>query len=109
MGFVYLILFWPILLAASALYLLGMALPFIIAGLLVWNVIVLSALLVIRYVWKKHGTMDRAYIDTLDGWKRIVLLLLRWGLMLLIVWEILLVIGCAAGFIWLPGWLAMLL
>lgn len=112
MGFtftiLFLFLFWPLLLGVWLLELLNMALPVIFAVLLVWNLLVLAVLLVVRHLWRASGTMDRAYIDALGGWKRVVLLILRYGLLVFLVWEALLVLGCAAGLIWRPDLLAIL-
>lgn len=113
MGFTFTVIFvlflWPLLLGVWLLELLNMALPAIFTVLLVWNLLVLLVLLVIRHVWKASGTMDRAYIDALGGWKRVVLLILRYGLLVLIVWEVILILACAAGLIWRPDLLSLLL
>lgn len=109
MGFISLLLLWPLALATWVLSLLDMALPVILTILLVWNVLVLIVLLVIRHVWKASGTMDRAYIDALGGWKRVVLLILRYGLLVFIIWEVILVLACAAALIWRPDLLSLLL
>lgn len=108
MGFISLLLLWPLALATWVLSLLDMALPVILTILLVWNVLVLIVLLVIRHVWKASGTMGRAYIDALGGWKRVVLLILRYGLLVFIIWEVILVLACAAALIWRPDLLSLL-
>lgn len=109
MGFISLLLLWPLLLVAGLLSLLDIALPIILGILLVWNVFVLIVLLLIRHFWKASGTMDRPYIDALGGWKRVVLLILRYALLLSIVWEVLLVLVCAVSFLWAPNLLHSLL
>lgn len=113
MGFTFTIIFilfcWPLLLGVWLLNLLNIALPVILTVLLVWNIFILTVLLVIRHIWKASGTMDRAYIDALGGWKRIVLLILRYGLLVFIIWEVILILACAAGLIWRPDLLSLLL
>lgn len=109
MGFTFLILLWPLFLGVLLLSLLEMALPVIAAVLLVWNLLVLAGLLLIRHLWAASGTMSRSYIDSLSGWKRTVLLIARYGLLALIVWEVLLALGCAALMIWGQAWLWALL
>ncbi len=105
MGFTFLILLWPLFLGVLLLDLIGMALPVISAVLLVWNLLVLAVLLVIRHFWAASGTMSRSYIDPLSGWKRVVLLIARYGLLALIVWEVLLALACAALMVWGQAWL----
>lgn len=109
MGFTFLMLLWPLFLplflGVLLLSLLEMALPVIAAVLLVWNLLVLAVLLLIRHFWAASGTMSRSHIDSLSGWKRIVLLIARYGLLALIVWEVLLVLACVALMIWGQAWL----
>ncbi len=100
MGGLIIVVLWPMLIPIAILYFLDVALPLIVPILLVWNILVLGLLLLVRMVWKRSGTMDRGYIAQRSGWLRIVLALLRYGLMLLIVWEILLIVLCAAYLIW---------
>ncbi len=100
MGGLIIVVLWPMLIPIAILYFLDVALPLIAPILLVWNILVLGLLLLVRTVWKRSGTMDRGYIAQRSGWLRIVLTLLRCGLMLLIVWEILLIVLCAACLIW---------
>lgn len=109
MGFISLLLLWPLALATWVLSLLDIALPVILTILLIWNLFVLIVLLVVRHIWKASGTMDRAYIDALGGWKRVVLLILRYGLLVFIVWEVILIFACAAALIWRPDLLSLLL
>lgn len=103
MAFVSLFLLWPLMLIAGFLYMLNLALPVIYWILLIWNILVLIVLLLVRHFWKKTGTMDRAYIDALGGWKRIVLLILKYGLLVFIIWEVILVLVCAVLVIWMPA------
>lgn len=98
MGFISLLLLWPLALATWVLSLLDIALPVILTILLIWNLFVLIVLLVVRHIWKASGTMDRAYIDALGGWKRVVLLILRYGLLVFIIWEVILIL--AVIYIW---------
>lgn len=109
MAFISLFLLWPLMLAAWLLMLLNLALPVIAWVLLVWNVLVLAALLLVRHFWKKSGTMDRNHIDALGGWKRVVLLILKYGLLLFVMWEVFLVLACAVYVIWRPELLSLLL
>lgn len=113
MGFtftiLFLLLFWPLLLGVWLLSLLEVALPVISAVLLAWNLLLLVGLLLIRHFWAASGTMARSYIDTHSGWKRILLLIGRYGLLALILWEALLILACVALLLWGQAWLAMLL
>jgi len=109
MGGLIIVVLWPMLIPLAVLYFFQVALPLIAPILLVWNVLVLAALLLIRGVWKRGGTMDRAYIDSQTGWRRPVLLILRWGLLLFILWEILLVAFCLFIVFWGRGLLGALL
>ncbi len=109
MAFVSLVLLWPLLLFVWLLSLLSIALPVISAVLLAWNLLVLVFLLLVRRAWKKSGTMDRACIDSQTGWRRPVLLVLRWGLLLLIVWEAVLALASGCLMAWYPTLLGALL
>lgn len=104
MGFTFTILlallFWPLVLGVWLLSLLEMALPVIAAVLLICNLLLLAGLLLIRHLWAASGTMARSYIDALAGWKRILLLVARYGLLVWILWELLLVLACIALLIW---------
>ncbi len=102
MGGLIVVVLWPLIWPIAILYFFQVAMPLIAPILLIWNLIVLAVLLLIRHVWKKSGTMDRSYIDRLSGWKWWLLILLRYGLLLFIVWEVLLVIFCGAYVIWQP-------
>ncbi len=106
MAFISLFLLWPIILVAGALSLLSIALPVIAGVLLVCNVLLLLLLLAVRHAWKKSGTMDQAYIDTLTGWKHVLLTVCLWGLRLLIAWEVFLVIASGSFMAWWPGLVA---
>ncbi|WP_251317642.1 hypothetical protein [Flintibacter muris] len=96
MGGLIVVVLWPMILPIAVLYFFQVAMPLIAPILLVWNLIVLAVLLLIRRVWKKSGTMDRSYIDRHSGWKWWLLILLRYGLLVFILWEILLVLFCGA-------------
>ena len=63
----------------------------------------LALLLVLRSVWKKSGKMERAYIDGFAGWKHWALLLGKWALTALIVWQILCILGGAAYYLFAPS------
>ena len=101
-------LFWPLFLAIWLLSLMSLALPVIAAVLLIWNAAIFTFLLVIRHAWKKTGTMDRSYIDAQIGWKHILFLVLRWGLTLFVIWQLLLVLGSVGLMIFGKAWLAIL-
>lgn len=113
MGFTFtifvLFLFWPLLLGVWLLSLLEVALPVIAAVLLGCNLFLLAVLLLIRHFWAASGTMAKSYIDSFSGWRRVGLLILRYGLLLLILWEVLLVLGSLALLLWGQAWLHALL
>ncbi len=109
MGGLIFIVLWPMILPIMVLYFFQVAMPLIAPILLAWNLIVLAVLLLVRHMWKRSGTMDRSYIDRLSGWRWWLLILLRYGLLLFIVWEVLLVILCGAYVIWRPELLGGLL
>lgn len=113
MGFtftiLFLLLFWPLFLGIWLLSLLEVALPVIAAVLLVCNLLLLAGLLLIRHLWAATGTMARSYIDTHTGWTRALLLTARYGLLALIIWEVLLVLACVALLLWGQAWLMALL
>ncbi len=108
MGGLIIVVLWPFLLPIAFLYFLGVALPVLVPIALVWNLLVLAGLLLFRWLWRKTGTMNRAYFDAQTGWKRALLLLLLWGLRLCIAWEVLLILACAAYLLWFPELLQML-
>jgi len=88
------------LIPLAILYFLDVALPLIAPILLGWNVAVLAVLLLIHRAWKRSGTMDRDCIAQKPTWLRVLLTLLRYGLLVFIFWEVLLVLLCAAYLIW---------
>ena len=100
MGGLIVVVMLPMLLPLALLYLLRVALPLILPILLVWDVLVLGVLVVVRWLWKRSGAMDWAYINGQTGWKRTVLGVLRWILRVCIAWEALLVAFFAAYLIW---------
>lgn len=85
-----------------ALTLLSVAVPVILTVMLVLNAVFLAVLLVARHLWKRSGRMDRGYIDGLSGWKQVCLRILKYVLLILIVWEALMVLGCALLLIFKP-------
>ncbi len=109
MGGLIFIVLWPMILPVMVLYFFQVAMPLIAPILLAWNLTVLAVLLLIRHMWKRSGTMDRSYIDRCSGWRWWLLILLRYGLLLFIVWEILLVLLCGIYVIWRPELLGGLL
>lgn len=100
MGGLIVVVLWPMILPVAILEFLGVALPVIAPILLGWNIAVLALLLLARRIWRKSGTMERSYLYDQPRWKRVLLLVLRWGLLLFIVWEILLVAFFAVYLIW---------
>ena len=101
--------FGPFFFLALLLAALEVALPVIIGIVMVCNILLLLVLLAVRFVWKRSGTMDRTYIDRKEGWKRWVLLILRCGLLVFILWEIIVIALCAAYLIFQPDLIGMLL
>ena len=99
----------PFLLLAALLHMLRVALPVIMGIMTVCNILLLLALLVIRHVWKRSGTMDRSFIDQKTGLLRWLLLILRYGLLVFIVWELIVIALCAAYLIFRPDLIGMLL
>lgn len=96
MGGLIIVVLWPMLLPIALLYLLNVALELFAPILLALNLAGLGVLLLVRWLWKRSGTMDRAYRMAQPGWKRGSLTLLRWALGLAILWEGLLVLLFAA-------------
>ena len=109
MGGLIVVVLWPMILPVAVLYFFQVAMPLIAPILLVWNLLVLAVLLLIRQVWRKSGTMDRSFIDRHSGLLRWALILLRYGLLLMIAWEVLLVMLCGAYVLWGNGLLGRLL
>lgn len=91
MGGLIVVVLWPMILPVAILYFLDIALNLFAPILLGLNIAGLAALLLVRWLWKRSGTMDRAYIDAQTSWKRTLLHILRWVLRVCIVWEALLV------------------
>lgn len=100
MGGLIVVVMLPMLLPLALLYLLEVALPLIMPILLVWNVLVLGVLVLVRWLWKRTGTMDRDYLSTQPDWKRILFTVVKYGLLLFIIWEIVLVLLCGAWTFW---------
>ena len=103
------IFFGPFFFLAMLMWALEVALPVIVAVVLACNVLFLAGLLFLRYLWKRSGTMGRDYIDQKQEWLRWALLALRYGLIVLIAWEILVIALCAAYLIFRPDLAGMLL
>lgn len=106
-----LLLLWPvwIVMAAMAFILpwLGIALTTVAAVLLASNAAFLALLLFIRSKWKATGRMDRDFIGSYEGWKRYALLVVKILLTAGVIWEIVVVLACAALLIFQP-WNAFL-
>ena len=99
----------PFLLLAALLHMLQVALPVIMGIVTVCNILLLLVLLAVRHVWKRSGTMDRSFIDQKTGLLRWLLLILRYGLIAFIVWEIIVIALCAVYLIFRPDLIGMLL
>ncbi|MCI9351855.1 MAG: hypothetical protein HFF58_01215 [Lawsonibacter sp.] len=100
MGGLIVVVLWPMILPVAILYFLDVALNLFAPILLGLNIAGLAFLLLIRWLWKRSGAMDWAYINGQTGWKRTVLGVLRWILRVCIAWEALLVAFFAAYLIW---------
>ena len=100
MGGLILVVLWPMVLPVAILQFLGFALPLMAPILLGLNIAGLAGLLLIRWLWKRSGAMNRTYIDAQSGWKRTLLRVLRWVLWGCIVWEALLAAFFAGYLIW---------
>lgn len=100
MGGLIVVVMLPMLLPLALLYALRVALPLIMPILLAWNVAVLAVLALVYRLWKRSGTMGRDYLSTQPGWKRVLLTVVKYGLILFSAWEILLVVLCGAWIFW---------
>lgn len=109
MGGLIIVVLWPLLLPIAVLYFFHVAMPLIMPIAAVWNLIVLLVLLLVRWAWKRSGTMDRAYIDRKNSWLRALLLVLKYGLVVFILWEVLMVALCGAYQLWWPKVLGILI
>ena len=107
----FILLLWPvwIVMVAMAFILpwLGMALTTVAAILLACNAGFLALLLFIRFKWKATGRMDKEFINGYEGWKRYGLLSVKVLLNAGVIWEIIVVIVCAALLVFQP-WNAVL-
>lgn len=109
MGGLIIVVLWPLLIPMAVLYFFQVAMPVIMPLVAVWNLIVLLVLLLVWRAWKRRGTMSRAYIGQKTGWHRTLLLILKYGMMVCIVWEGLLVVLCGTYKMWWPQVLGILL
>ncbi len=109
MGGLIIVVLWPLLLPIAVLYFFHVAMPLIMPIAAVWNLIVLLVLLLVRWAWKRSGTMDRAYIDRKTSWLRALLLVLKYGLVVFILWEVLMVALCGTYQLWWPKVLGILI
>lgn len=100
MGGLIVVVLWPMILPIAILYFLDVALNLFAPILLGLNIAGLALLLLVRWLWKRTGTMDRAYINAQTDWRRPVLNILRWVLWVCIIWEILLVAFFAVYLTW---------
>ena len=101
--------FGPFFFLALLLAALQVALPVIIGIVMLCNILFLLVLLAARHFWKRSGTMDRSFIDQKTGLLHWFLLVLRYGLLVFIVWEIIVIVLCAAYLIFKPDLIGMLL
>lgn len=108
-GGLIIVVLWPLLLPIAVLYFFHVAMPLIMPIVAVWNQAVLMALLLVRWVWKRSGTMGRGYIDGKTGWHRVILLVLKYGLVVLILWEALIAFLCGTYKLWWPQVLGILI
>lgn len=76
---------------------LSAALDVVAGGFLAWNLMVLVLMLLARFLWKRAGRMERAYIQSFSGWKRWCLQGTKVLLTVGLVWEAAVIAGC----IWL--------
>ena len=109
MGGLIIVVLWPLLLPIAVLYFFHVAMPLIMPIAAVWNLIVLLVLLLVRWAWKRSGTMDRAYIDRKTSWLRALLLVLKYGLVVFILWEVLMVALCGTYQLWWPKVMGILI
>ena len=109
MGGLIIIVLWPLLLPVAVLYFFHVAMPLIMPIAAVWNLLVLLGLLLVRWVWKRSGTMDRSFIGRKTGWHRTLLLVLKYGLIVFILWEVLMVLLCGTYQLWWPKVLGLLI
>ena len=105
MGGLIIVVMWPMILPIMILKFLGFALPLIAPVLLGLNAAGLAGRLLVRWLWRRSGAMDRTYIEAQTGWKRTILRALRWVLTACILWEALLVLLCGAYVLWRNGFL----
>ena len=103
MGGLIIVVMWPMILPIMILKFLGFPLPLIAPVLLGLNAAGLAGLLLVRWLWRRSGAMDRTYIEAQTGWKRTILRALRWVLTACILWEALLVLLCGAYVLWTRG------
>lgn len=109
MGFISLMfmwMLWPIFLFIIALGLilpiLGVALNIAAVVLLVLNILFFLLLLLLRRGWKQAGRMDPMYIDSFTGFRRFYLKAIKILFTFGLVWEVLMILACAAFLIFQP-------
>ena len=100
MGGLIIVVMWPMILPIAILYFLDIALNLFAPILLGLNIAGLAGLLLVRWLWKRTGTMDREYLSAQPDWKRILFTVVKYGLLLFILWEVLLVLLCGAWMFW---------
>ena len=88
--------------ASILLPFLSTALNIAATGLLVWNAVVLLFLLVLRFLWKRAGRLERRYIQSFSGWKRWALQGMNVLLAAGVIWEISVILACAGFLILQP-------
>lgn len=107
----FIFLLWPvwIVMIAMAFILpwLGIALTTVAAVLLACNAAFLILLLFIRAKWKATGRMDKDFINSYEGWRRYGLLSVKVLLTGGVIWELIVVLVCAALLAFQP-WNAIL-
>ena len=114
MGFISLVIIfcWPLLfiLAAFAALLiwLNTALNMVVSIMLVANIAFLILLLFLRTKWKAAGRMESEFINSYEGWRHYGLLAAKVLLTGGVVWEAVVVAGCALLLLFRP-WSAILI
>lgn len=82
------------MLFCTALVMLSPVISVAVTILAVLNTIILIGLFIFRHYWKQAGKLDKTYINSFEGWKRGLLLTVKYALLLLIIWEVLFTLSC---------------
>ena len=87
---------------AIVLPFLGIALNIVAGVLLTVSLFVLILLLALWRKWKQAGKLERPYIDSFTGARRFALEAIKLLIPLGILWEVLVLLACAAFLIFQP-------